>query len=57
MVTLPSDWFRACGFPGGPGSMTASGALKKFMFGFLGFSTRRWPLQVALPPREEATQV
>ncbi|CAH1998246.1 unnamed protein product [Acanthoscelides obtectus] len=57
MVTLPSDWLRACGLPGAPGNIAASGALKKLMFGFLGFATKRYPVHTAFPNREEATQV
>nr|CAI5851621.1 unnamed protein product [Callosobruchus analis] len=57
IVTLPSDWLRACGLPGAPGNMGGSGALKKFMFGFLGFATSRCPVHTAFPKREEATQV
>jgi hypothetical protein len=57
MVTLESVLFIICGLLGGPGNVDGSGALKKLIFGLVGSSSRSAPLHVALPLREDATQV
>ena len=56
-MTLESVLFTMWGLLGGPGKVEGSGALKKFMLGFVGSSNLRAPLHVALPLRDEATQV
>jgi hypothetical protein len=57
MVTLESVLFTICGLLGGPGNVDGSGALKKLMLGLVGSSSLSAPLQVALPLRDDATQV
>lgn len=46
-----------CGLLGGPGNVDGSGDLKKCMLGLVGSSSLSAPLHVALPLRDDATQV